>query len=310
MPEYIYESSLINLDDRNAFTSKVIEKVGHNKSVLELGCNNGYMTRIFHGRGCRVTGVDFDKNALELAKPFCEKIHHLDLNQWNDTFLQEEKFDVIVLADVLEHLPHPRHLLERLFNSLLPGGYLVASLPNVTHISLVYEMLKGSFEYRPRGLLDDSHLRFFSETGAYHLFESSGYFIRSFDRSFAPVGTTEFDQLSKKFGPELLKFVNQNRNATAYHFVIEALPCNEKNVLQQMTETIRQYRLLGVPEFLNRERQGGNFSLQTENFDPVGELTSIRGLTRRLIGALIQKVRQKFLKVFRKLFHKPFSIET
>jgi 2-polyprenyl-3-methyl-5-hydroxy-6-metoxy-1,4-benzoquinol methylase len=101
------------------------------QKVLELGTGPGTVTRILHSKACKVTGVEMDPETLAMCQPFCEKTLQANLEDphWHGG-LQNEKFDVVLCADVLEHLRDPWGLLARLRPFLAPGGRLIVTLPN------------------------------------------------------------------------------------------------------------------------------------------------------------------------------------
>ena len=132
------------------------------QKVLELGTGPGTVTRILHSKQCKVTGVEMDAETLEMCKPFCEKTLQANLEDphWHSS-LQNEKFDVVLCADVLEHLRDPRPLLNLLPSFLNEEGFVLMSLPNASHLTVVASLLAGRFPYQSKGLLDNTHLRFF-----------------------------------------------------------------------------------------------------------------------------------------------------
>lgn len=87
-------------------------------------------------------------------------------------------FDVVVCADVLEHLPDPAAVLDRVRGWIAPGGRLFVSLPNVANVAVRLSLLAGRFEYAEAGILDRTHLRFFTRRSALRLVESAGFRIR------------------------------------------------------------------------------------------------------------------------------------
>ena len=133
----------------------LLDWVGFNKVVLEIGCNTGYLSNVMQQRGCRVTGVEIDADAAELARPFCQRLIVGDIERldWKAA-LGDEQFDVILFGDVLEHTRAPVDVLRSLAEYLTPAGYIVASLPNVAHGSIRLSLLLGRFEYAPLGILD------------------------------------------------------------------------------------------------------------------------------------------------------------
>jgi len=130
--------------------------------VLELGTGPGTVTRILHSKGCKVTGVEMDPESLTMCAPFCERTLQANLEdpQWHQS-LAGEKFDVVLCADVLEHLRDPQPLLSFLPQFLNETGCVLISLPNASHLSVVASLMAGRFPYQTKGLLDKTHLRFF-----------------------------------------------------------------------------------------------------------------------------------------------------
>ena len=141
----------------------IVNLVGREKKVLDVGTATGYVAEILSGYECQVTGIEVDPESARKAEGVCQKVvvgdvENLDLSGE----LEKESFDVVVFGDVLEHLKDPLHTLKRLKPFLNPEGYVVASIPNVAHGSVRLALLKGKFQYQSLGLLDDTHLRFFT----------------------------------------------------------------------------------------------------------------------------------------------------
>jgi 2-polyprenyl-3-methyl-5-hydroxy-6-metoxy-1,4-benzoquinol methylase len=159
----------------------LLEWVGAGKRVLDVGCSTGYISRALVERGCCVTGIEVDPLAAEQARAYCEAVHVLDLNSpdWVAN-LPEREFDVVLLADVLEHLIDPGRVLCQVRSLLHTNGSLVISLPNVVHWNTRLRFLMGQFEYQAVGTLDHTHLRFFTKKTARELIESSGYRVVRF----------------------------------------------------------------------------------------------------------------------------------
>jgi 2-polyprenyl-3-methyl-5-hydroxy-6-metoxy-1,4-benzoquinol methylase len=172
---------LAGLTDRFARNTLLLNYVGHGRKVLELGCSTGYMSAELQRAGCQVWGVELDENAAESARQFCRQVVVADLARpgWEDE-ITRQAFDVIMLADVLEHLPDPDEVLHRALQLLAPGGQIVISLPNVVHWTQRVEVLFGRFNYVSAGLLDFTHLRFFTLKTARSLIEAAGCDIVTF----------------------------------------------------------------------------------------------------------------------------------
>jgi 2-polyprenyl-3-methyl-5-hydroxy-6-metoxy-1,4-benzoquinol methylase len=173
-----YETAL--RDDRFDRAHLLQKFVGEHRRVLELGCSTGYISRLLKQCGCRVVGIECDPVAAHSAASVCDQVILADLNGNAWTEHLEERFDVVLMGDVLEHLLHPDEVLRSVRQLLLPGGVIIVSLPNVVYWSQRLKTLFGKFDYQSIGLLDYTHLRFFTLRSAVALIENSGYRIVEF----------------------------------------------------------------------------------------------------------------------------------
>jgi len=151
--------------------------------LLEIGPGSGAMTAEFSKLGYEVTVVESDPRFAEMAgqhtrRVFCQDVEALDWSQLSS-------YDMVVLADILEHLRDPQKVLQHCVDHLAPGGRVVITLPNAAHWSVRLELVLGRFSYRPRGILDQSHLRFFTQGSAEVMIRSAG--LRILERRATPV---------------------------------------------------------------------------------------------------------------------------
>src|SRR5437764_5759510 len=143
-------------------------------------------------RGAAVVGGELNAEAAQLAAPYTERLLVGDAEELDlEAELGGDRFEAIVFADVLEHLRDPAALLRRVRPLVAENGVVIASIPNVAHASVRLALLGGSFRYREEGLLDETHLRFFTREGVQDLFESSGYLITQWHRRRLEVEETE-----------------------------------------------------------------------------------------------------------------------
>lgn len=140
--------------------------------VLDVGCASGGLLAALGERAGRREGIEVDHAAAARAEQFADAVH---VGSIEDLDLPADTFDVVVLGDVLEHLVDPAAALARIRPLLRAGGCVVVSLPNVGHWSVRWGLLRGRWEYRPTGILDDTHLRFFTWESGSQLLTSSGY---------------------------------------------------------------------------------------------------------------------------------------
>ena len=150
---------------------------GSRHDVLDIGCGEGFFAAELVKDGNRVTGID-DRAAP--ANPVFERYFTADLDGGIAPVLEQldsQRFERILLLDVLEHLKNPGQILKQCHGALKREGFLVVSLPNVANITTRLMLLFGRFSYQERGILDKTHLRFFTRKSARRLLEDNGYSI-------------------------------------------------------------------------------------------------------------------------------------
>lgn len=146
--------------------------------VLEIGCACGATLREIGAQNpsVRLYGVELNEKAAEIAAPYAT-ILSMDVERLDPSQVAE-RFDYIVMGDVIEHLQNPWKAIENMRELLAPGGEVIASIPNVGHISNLYEVLSGNWTYKSMGLLDRTHLRFFTKKEIIKLFQEAQFDIQ------------------------------------------------------------------------------------------------------------------------------------
>ncbi len=230
--------------DDQSTAAKVLRLVGQDKRVLELGTSVGSMTEVMRRHyGCRVVGVEIDPETAEQARPHCERLLVADLDSldWREAF-GGERFEVVVAADVLEHLRDPWACLRAAREHLVPEGALVISVPNVTHSALLAQLLLGRFPYREKGLLDRTHLRFFSRADLDDLLLSTGFLPVVWDRNPLAVAHTELAGAWWALPQSLREYLARLPDGETYQFVVKALPGAEFGVLEGLRADLAAVR--------------------------------------------------------------------
>jgi glycosyltransferase involved in cell wall biosynthesis/precorrin-6B methylase 2 len=166
---YVYKKA-----DPYSSHSQIINWIKEEKpgEVLEVGTASGYLSAEMTSLGCNVTGIEQDAGMAELARPHCKRMIVADIEALAIDNLGP--FDAIVFGDVLEHLRDPRSVLEHLSKLLKPDGKILISLPNVANIWVRLNLLFGRFNYSRVGIIDESHLRFFTLKSAKELAADAG----------------------------------------------------------------------------------------------------------------------------------------
>lgn len=152
---------------------------GSPSRALELGCHRGAMGAALKRRhpGLNYTGIEINAEAAAVARTRIDEVIEQDFltldREHHPAFAQP--FDLIVLADVLEHLYDPWRTLLELGAHLAPGGRVLASVPNARNYWLISELIKGNWTYSPASLLDITHIRFFTLRECQRMFAETGY---------------------------------------------------------------------------------------------------------------------------------------
>lgn len=225
----------IDLSNPNTSHAQLVDLVGGSRTVLDVGCSTGYLARVLRDRGCTVSGVEYDAAAAEVARPLLDQLvvgdlEHIDLA----AAFEGRTFDVVVFGDVLEHLRDPLAALRAVLPVLAPDGSVVASIPNIAHASVRLSLLKGDFDYRPLGLLDTTHVRFFTRRSVQELFWDAGLVVTEVRRTTAGPFETEMRLKPEDFDPRLVADVVADEDARTYQFVVKATRDTAEGALARM----------------------------------------------------------------------------
>lgn len=158
---------------------------GRGRRLLDVGAADGIVSRTLTARGWRVTGIEGDPAAAQTGARHCERMITANLNR--DIPEVGGPFDAIIYGDILEHLIEPLRVLVELDRALAPGGFVVISVPNIAHLYIRLLLLIGRFDYIDRGILDNSHLRFFTGRSLRALIADAGLSVERFSATPAPL---------------------------------------------------------------------------------------------------------------------------
>ncbi|GFO54218.1 SAM-dependent methyltransferase [Geomonas sp. Red276] len=152
------------------------------RSVLDVGCGSGALGAHLKQTGVQeVCGIEIFHDAATQARTVLDEVVEGNIEQVELPF-RPGQFDCIICADVLEHLVDPWAMVGKLKALLAPGGCIVASLPNVGFHRIVRGLMKGQWRYGNAGILDRTHLRFFTLPGVEELFTGNGMSVEAISR--------------------------------------------------------------------------------------------------------------------------------
>jgi len=229
----IYTQEVARLGRLGSSHQRVVELVPPGSVVLDVGCASGYLARELVARGATaVDGLEYDPEEAEVARSTCRRVVVGSVEEPAIVAeLPDGAYDAIVFADVVEHLRHPEQALTGLVPKLAPGGRFVISVPNVAHYSVRFGLLRGRFRYEDVGLLDRTHLRFFTRETLADFVASVGMTLNREEFTFrhlppvAAVATLPVvgTPLARGYGA----VTRRCSGLLAYQFVVSASPAGE-----------------------------------------------------------------------------------
>jgi len=274
--------------DENTGLKKLLRLVGENKRVVDFGCATGYFAKLLNHRGCTVTGIEINQKAARVAENYCTQVIVADLDFVSvKEILPSEEFDVAVFGDILEHLRNPWKALEETKQILKKDGYVVASIPNIAHGAVRLALLQGRFEYAESGILDDTHLRFFTRKTVEELFKSSGYFVDAVDRTTVPifVDNSLVPKNDKQdFNSELIEQIEQDEEAETLQFIVSAFPLTIEGKYAALNE--RYSKLQTESEKLQLQLQSTQVELERSHSQLQSTQVELERRTRALTLAI------------------------
>lgn len=160
--------------DPDEVAMKIAHHVPRGSRVLDVGCGTGCISELVAGQcGAELLGLEPDSDRVAMAHR--RGLDVIEGYLTEEFFALHGKFDVILFVDVLEHLSSPGALLRTVLAGLNPGGRVIVSVPNIAHWSVRTRLLRGVFDYDRFGIMDATHLRWFTRRTLTALFERTGF---------------------------------------------------------------------------------------------------------------------------------------
>lgn len=203
--------------------SEILQHINMQKiglTVLDVGCSGGgnLMHIKQHNATAQLYGIELNAHMAKVAANYgdvyAEDLEKLDRPEWQD------KFDYIICGDILEHLYNPWKVVKNLAELLKTGGKVIVSVPNINYAGIIFNMLQGNWRYENAGILDRTHLRFFTRATAIEMLQNAG--LQVIELSSTNINTTE---IVEKFVDNLLRLPECNcskEELDAYQWIIVA----------------------------------------------------------------------------------------
>ena len=215
----------ITQDERTSL-SVLASLIPPQSRVLDLGCGSGALGQhLVQTKGCSVDGVTLNDAEAAHAAPYYSRIvvDNLETCDLLTTFA-DQRYDAIVCADVLEHLSRPERVLVACRELLTPNGQLLISVPNAGYCGLIAELMQGEFRYREEGLLDRTHLRFFTRQSLTRFLGEQRWAIDSLDTIQRELPESEFQVAFDNLPPAAARHLLGVPDALTYQFITVAHP--------------------------------------------------------------------------------------
>ena len=178
-PENI-PKEILEIDNFHQVSNIIFKLISNKATVLDIGCATGKLgQKLKQEKNCYLIGIENDEEKAKLAQSRLDKVIVADIEETNNIPLPINHFDIIVFADVLEHLKNPETILRNFKQYLKENGHVIISIPNVANWTLRLKLLCGKWDYKQRGLLDKTHVKHYTLKTAKELIQNAGYNIES-----------------------------------------------------------------------------------------------------------------------------------
>ena len=191
----------------------ILKNVEVNSKVLDVGCANGKLAKyIKKYKQCHIVGIEIDTELAKIAEDYCDKVIIADIQK--DISLPIGYFDVIIFGDILEHVVNPEEVLIKFKKYLSDDGIFLISIPNIANWTIRIKLLFGIFKYTECGILDKTHLRFFTLKESRKMLENCGLQIL---KEYCTCGIKKIDFKFMDLNPSTIY-----KSLLCYQFIIKA----------------------------------------------------------------------------------------
>jgi methionine biosynthesis protein MetW len=214
-------------DDPCQSHAMIVRLVSGSRTVLEVGAATGYLSEAIAKAGASVVAIEINPVAAAIAR---ERGLDVRVGTAETVLRPDEQFDCVVLADVIEHVHDADSLLDAILRHLKPEGSMVISVPNVAHWTIRLQLLRGRFDYTQRGLMDETHVHFYTQASLQRLLARHGLVVEQRLCSLGPMTNKRFHHwrinwYQRRIGQKL---VAAFPGLFGFQFVWRARPMNHR----------------------------------------------------------------------------------
>ncbi len=308
---YCVGENTIDLNVKNNSHTMIVENIKKGSVVLDVGCAAGILGKYLgKEHECTIDGIDFDNKALEVAKNGggYDNLYNKNIENEEDfKYLKSKKriYDYIIFADVLEHTINPINLIYKFGEFLRMDGEILVSLPNFAHYDVLLNLLNGTFNYSENGILDNTHLRFFTNDSFIDYIKNSKrkenfvFEIKNIGKNY--LSNTELDD---KY-PELIKYLSDNKDYNAFQNLFVLTKVNKtkkviekkerkKDYVLKLNEVIKNYERI----LTDLEAEKSENILLKENIDVLNDKLKQSEKSFEKLQKLNEKIEEDITKIY------------
>lgn len=221
--------------DDNSSLASIARRIRQGSRVLDIGCGSGSLGKYLSSQlACHVDGITYSPDEARLAQESYRNIWVFNLESEPDQLdVIDTKYDYVICADILEHIRNPDQILSKCHALLAEDGDLVISIPNVAYSGVIASLLQGRFPYSDEGLLDRTHVKFFTRSSALELLHRAGWDIFHTESIALDLDQSEFGNLFLNLSPAIQRELLSQPDAGAYQFLFACKPA--KNNIEHAT---------------------------------------------------------------------------
>ena len=241
------------LSDANDSKGMIFNLVESNSVVLDVGCSCGMLGKVlYQKKNCEVYGFEYDAESVNYAQNLgCYKnVHRVDLNVLDESDFSEyyAKFDYIILADVIEHVIDSDMIISKLKKYLKDDGQFIFSIPNISHASIKTQILLNKWIYADTGLLDATHVKFFTRSSISELFTNCALKITYLDCVVNNISFMQDASLWSQLSFPVKYFILKDKESFVYQYIVVAKVQKNNSDLK----AFNQYQLENNEELIQK----------------------------------------------------------
>lgn len=234
--KYDDSNFILDLNSTNDSHAIIANQVKEKSICLDVGCAVGYIGQcLSKEKHCDIFGIEIDATARDIAqkKKCYKKIYDFSITdfeneKYQNFFKEQHKFDYIIFADVLEHIYNPDEIIYRFSKKLNKNGKILVSVPNIAHIDIIRGLTNRKFNYNNKGLLDNTHIRFFTKNSFLEMIEGIN---EKYNENFSAkiVGKTSVEPSYLEEYQTLYKVLNADLEVSVLQYIFEISCSNDEN---------------------------------------------------------------------------------